>query len=166
MGQYSTSATYEIPLILYDNDAIPMETGYFSAYANASAEGNAVMVSVYAFRPYPATVFVSLISGTATAGVDFSNLSYSYTIPAYTGFASFNIPTFDDSIYEGTESFKVRVQFMSTYSYSSPLDIPLNFFDKEEYEKQDQVSFLPCCDCRSCFIRRLCRHSLTINAWH
>jgi RHS repeat-associated protein len=76
---------------------------------------------------------VQLIPVTASYGTDIPSQTYTITFAAGSTYAYdyLTIPTFDDSIYEGTEEFIVRLQFVGMYSSSAVYDIPLQLFDNE-----------------------------------
>lgn len=94
------------------DDDLPPIVSISDATCNESAASCLFTISLDSTKPYPVTVDYVLTSGTATAEVDFSGLSGTFSVPAdqLSADLGISVGTFDDAIYEDTETFTITLQ--------------------------------------------------------
>ncbi|MCZ2340934.1 MAG: hypothetical protein LC104_03960 [Bacteroidales bacterium] len=97
---------------ILDDDATPVVS--VTGPSGAVTEGSNVQftVNLSSKSASPVVVTFTLVDGTAQGGTgkDYDNTTFTVTVPAGSTSQSFNIPTFDDLLDEGNETFTLTLQ--------------------------------------------------------
>jgi hypothetical protein len=96
---------------------------------NASEPSTAGVFSFIASPSFPPVTVYYSVSGTASNGVDYQNISGSITVGGSSG--SLTIIPIDDSLIEGTEKVTVTIQANPNYIVGTPSSATVSIADNE-----------------------------------